>query len=149
MSALNVDPAVLIRQWLVTVIQAAGASTRITTQLDPGRGLPQIVITGIRATPRALGDGRLHLSLSEVHVAVTAVAAGGARPDFAGAFAALSPVMEAISPFVPWTSSGGPTIDNVSGVVGPTRALEPVEKGFLATQTLTFVALVCHGPVST
>jgi hypothetical protein len=129
------EPHALTVAWLRSLF--SGTAPHISTQLDPARGFPQLVVTLVQAGTPTLSDGRPDPAVRTLAVAVTAVGTGGDRPDFAGAWSAISPVIDAAEALAadPFEAAGGERLVNANGVI-TSRATDP-DTG-AATYTATF-----------
>jgi hypothetical protein len=132
------EPRAFVVEWL----NSLGGSAHASTQFDPARGLPQLVVTFANLSWPTLGDNRADPSLRSIDVAVTAFSAGGDRPDFAGAYAAIDPVVAAAVNLsaVRWRAASGPILVNGNDVV-VSRAADPDTNCATVTATFTVTAI--------
>jgi hypothetical protein len=132
------EPRALIVEWVNSLYGTA----HVSTQFDPAHGLPQLVVTLANVGWPTLGDNRADPALRTVDVAVTAFGAGGDRPDFAGAYAALQLVLTAAADLwaVRFETADGTLLVNGNDIV-VTRAVDPDTNAATVTATFTLTAI--------
>lgn len=135
---MNVEPNALVVAWVKTTLISAGSSAHVSTQLDPDRGLPQLVVASATAGWPTLADGRPDPALRSLSIAITSVGKGGDRPDFAGAWLALAPVITSAEGLAtsPITVGTNARLVNASGIV-TTRDVDPDTGSATYTVTMT------------
>jgi len=136
------EPRSLVVEWLRDVV---ADGVHVSTQFDPARGLPQLVVTLANLSWPTLGDNRADPALRTLDVAVTAFSTGGDRPDFAGAYNAIDPAVAAVVNLWAerWVSANGPMLVNGNNVV-VTRAADPDTNA--ATVTASFAVTLLDFP---
>ena len=139
------EPHALTVAWLTSVLEAAEVDAHVSTQMDPARGFPQLVVTLAQSNTPTLADGRPDPAVRTVAVAVTAFGTGGDRPDFASTWAALNHVVAAVEALSgsPFETEAGERLVNGSGIV-TTRAVDADtnQATYTATFTVTLTAAV-------
>ena len=135
------EPRALIVEWL----NSLGGSAHVSTQFDPANGLPQLVVTLANLGWPTLGDNRADPALRVLDVAVVGFGAGGDRPDFASAYSAVEPVVNAAADLwvVRHETADGTLLVNGNDVV-VTRDVDPDTNS--ATVTATFTVTVVTPP---
>jgi hypothetical protein len=138
------EPRRLIVQWLRTVVPTG---VHVSTQFDPARGLPQVVVPLASLRVPVLGDNRGDPSLHQIDVAVIGFGAGGDRPDFAGAFDAVAPALHAANelPAVRWMADDGTMLVNANNVLA-TQSVDGDTNCATVTVTATVTYIVPPTP---
>lgn len=124
------------------VREHAPEGVHVSTQFDPARGLPQLVVNlAILGLP-TLADRRVDPSLRTIDIAVTCFGRGGDRPDFDGAYDAMAPVLAGLADLwaARWVSDAGPMLVNGNNVV-VTHAADPDTNAATVTLSATVTAI--------
>jgi hypothetical protein len=132
-------PRSLIVEWARTV---TAHGVHVSTQFDPSRDLPQVVVTLALLSVPTLSDRRGDPSLRSIDVAIVAFGAGGDRPDFDAAYDALAPIVDAAGQLYAerWMSGAGPILVNANNVV-VSHATDPDTNCATVTLSATITAI--------